>query len=280
MLKNLHGIDHAVIPVDELEHAALAWRGAGFTLAARGQHSPHKGTANYTIVFRDDYIELIGVERPTEYNRRTVAFLQSRQGIERVGFCTDDADALRGELVSSGLDVAEPLAFGRPVTLPGGGLVEAGFRTVSWPATCAPAGVTIFACEHQTPNAVWVPAWQQHSNGATGIASVVLVCADPRQEAEHLCRATGLQPLAIRDGVRVLSAPGRAAWEFVKPEAFASRYPAAVRGEEIATGGVAITLHCADLEQAKKQRGAVAHGPMVSLPRADTSGVLLSFVAD
>jgi catechol 2,3-dioxygenase-like lactoylglutathione lyase family enzyme len=54
-LKNVIGIDHAVVMVKDLEKAADNYRQLGFTLSPRGTHSAHMGTGNYTIMFDPDY---------------------------------------------------------------------------------------------------------------------------------------------------------------------------------------------------------------------------------
>jgi len=67
-LKNVIGIDHAVIMVRDLDKAAANWKQLGFTVSPRGTHSAHMGSGNYTIMLDPDYIELLGVLTPTEHN--------------------------------------------------------------------------------------------------------------------------------------------------------------------------------------------------------------------
>lgn len=44
-LKNVIGIDHAVVMVQDLDKAAENYRQLGFTLSPRGTHSAHMGTS-------------------------------------------------------------------------------------------------------------------------------------------------------------------------------------------------------------------------------------------
>ena len=67
-LKNIIGIDHAVVMVRDLDKAAENWKRLGFTVSPRGTHSAHMGSGNYTIMLEPDYIELLGVLAPTEHN--------------------------------------------------------------------------------------------------------------------------------------------------------------------------------------------------------------------
>jgi hypothetical protein len=67
-LKNIIGVDHAVVMAKNLDKAADGWRSLGFTVSPRGTHSAHMGTGNYTIMLDPDYVELLGVLSPTEHN--------------------------------------------------------------------------------------------------------------------------------------------------------------------------------------------------------------------
>jgi len=93
-LKNVVGIDHAVIMVKDLDKAADNWKRLGFTVSPRGTHSPHMGSGNYTIMLDPDYIELLGVLTETEHNAPARAFLERRgEGIERIAFTAVDSAA-------------------------------------------------------------------------------------------------------------------------------------------------------------------------------------------
>ncbi len=124
-LKHSLGADHVVIAVRDLNASAARWKRLGFALSPRGAHSPQMGTANYTIVFREDYLELLGVVAATNQNKPTRNFLSMGEGIERTAFTSDDAAGGVAELKSRGVDAVGPVDFGRPVDLPGGGKGEA-----------------------------------------------------------------------------------------------------------------------------------------------------------
>jgi hypothetical protein len=68
-LKNVIGIDHAVIVVRDLDRAAENWKRLGFTVSPRGTHSAKMGSGNYTIMLDPDYMELLGVLVETDHNR-------------------------------------------------------------------------------------------------------------------------------------------------------------------------------------------------------------------
>ena len=68
MLPTIDGLDHVVIAVRDLQAAAGEWARLGFTVSPRGLHSPHMGSGNHTIMFGEDYVELLGVVAPQPHN--------------------------------------------------------------------------------------------------------------------------------------------------------------------------------------------------------------------
>ncbi|MBD0272521.1 MAG: VOC family protein, partial [Acetobacteraceae bacterium] len=90
MLPTIDGLDHVVIAVRDLQAAADAWGQLGFTVSPRGLHSPHMGSGNHTIMFSEDYIELLGVVTPQPHNEPMRRFLEEREGLERCAFTTRD----------------------------------------------------------------------------------------------------------------------------------------------------------------------------------------------
>lgn len=277
-LQHVLGLDHVVVTTRDLEAAGTAWRRLGFTLSPRGTHSAHIGTANYTIVFGDDYIELLGVVSETPNNRLTVAFLGQREGVERAAFTTDDAAAGVAELVARGIGGSGPLSFARPVELPDGGVTEARFNTFYWPAEAAPAGLRIFACQHLTPEAVWIPALRRHANGALRLVAVEIVSADPRAAADMLSRLIDRPVEAADDGYRVASGGGRAVFRFDDAAAFAKRYPAAVRAGAPSEGVAALVIATDDAARLRDLAGVVPRGDGFSVPATQANGVIVSFV--
>ncbi len=199
-LKNIIGIDHAVVMVRDLDKAAENYRQLGFTLSPRGTHSAHMGTGNYTIMFDPDYMELLGVLVATEHNAPARAFVDRHgEGIERIAFTAIDSAAGAEEIRARGLTPIGPTDFERPVTLPDGTISAAKFRTFMWPTAEAPGGVRIFACQHKTRETVWIPELMKHANAAKRIRQTLIATPEPAQDAAHLGRLIDREP---KDGSR------------------------------------------------------------------------------
>jgi hypothetical protein len=210
MVPTIIGLDHLVIAVRDLDAAAAEWAALGFTLSPRGLHSAHMGSGNHTMMFEDDYLELLGVVTPQPHNEALRSFLAQREGLERAAFTTTDAEAGAAALRARGLDAIGPVHFGRPVPLPDDRVTEARFSVFHWPRDHAPGGLRIFACQHHTRGAVWVPSLKSHANGVTRIKRALVATADPASAAAQLAALTESN-LCEESGVHlVATGPGRA----------------------------------------------------------------------
>jgi hypothetical protein len=279
-LKNVIGIDHAVVMVRDLDKAAENWKRLGFTVSPRGTHSAHMGSGNYTIMLDPDYIELLGVLSPTEHNAPARAFLQKREGIERVAFTAVDSAAGAEEIRARGYAPIGPTDFERPVTMPDGSLSSAKFRTFQWPVAEAPGGMRIFACQHKTRETVWIPELMKHTNGAKRLKQVLLVAPEPAKEAAHLSRMIDRNARTEVDGaIAVPSGPGRADFVFLMRDRLAKRYPG-VPLAGLPERGCAGLVIAADLMAAERALGSagIRSGETICVPPAGGNGTLLAFV--
>ncbi|MBR0774781.1 VOC family protein [Bradyrhizobium diazoefficiens] len=282
-LKNVIGIDHAVVMVKDLDKAAETYRQLGFTVSPRGTHSAHMGTGNYTIMFDPDYMELLGVLAATEHNAPARAFLDRHgEGIERIAFTAIDSAAGAEEIRARGLTPIGPTDFERPVTLPNGTVSAARFRTFMWPTAEAPGGVRIFACQHKTRDTVWIPELMSHANAARRIRQALIATPEPAQEAAHLTRLIDREPKAEADGaVMVASGGDRADFVYLTRDQLAGRYPGVPLAGLSERGGAALVLESGDLTATAKALGAtgVRSGTAICVPPAKANGTLLAFIA-
>jgi catechol 2,3-dioxygenase-like lactoylglutathione lyase family enzyme len=282
-LKNVIGIDHAVVMVQDLDKAAENYKQLGFTLSPRGTHSAHMGTGNYTIMFDPDYMELLGVLAATEHNAPARAFLDKRgEGIERIAFTAVDSAAGAEEIRARGLEPIGPTDFERPVTLPDGTVSAAKFRTFMWPTAEAPGGVRIFACQHKTRDTVWIPELMKHANAAKRIKQTLIATPEPAKEAAHLGRLIDRAPKTEDDGaVTVPSGGDRADFVYLTLDQLGKRYLGVPLAGLSGRGGAALVLVSGDLAATEKALGsaAVRSGPAICVPPAKANGTLLAFVA-
>lgn len=282
-VESVVGLDHVVVVVRNLDAAAEQWARLGFTVSPRGLHSAHMGTANHTLMLAEDYLELMGVVAPTERNAPTRALLEKREGIERAAFTTSDAAAGVAALIARGYKNAiGPTDFSRPVVRADGSKTEAVFATFQWPLDERPGGMRIFACQHFTRDAVWLPELTTHANGAYKIDHVELLSADPRAGAAHMSRLIEMPIGSDADGApRVESGSGRGAFVFVDRATLMARHPGVPLDGLPDEGAVVLSLRVKDARKTAAALGA--HGIVVSpkavkVPPSKANGVLIEFV--
>ena len=281
-LKNVIGIDHAVVMVRDLDKAAENWKRLGFTVSPRGTHSAHMGSGNYTIMLDPDYIELLGVLVETEHNAPARAFLAKRgEGIERIAFTAVDSTAGAEEIRARGFEPVGPIDFERPVTMPNGSLSSAKFRVFQWPVAEAPGGVRIFACQHKTRETVWIPELMKHANGAKRLRQALIVSPEPAEDAAHLARMIDREVRAEPDGaVAVPSGSDRADFVFLTRDQLGRRYPGVSLAGVPERGGAGLVI-ASDLAAAEKAFGSagIRSGDAVCVTPAAANGTLLAFIA-
>jgi Glyoxalase-like domain len=282
-LKNIVGIDHAVVVVKDLDKAAGNWKRFGFRVSPRGTHSAKMGTGNYTIMLGADYVELLGVLAETDHNVPTRAFLARHgEGIERVAFTAIDAAAGAEEIRARGYPPVGPTDFERPVTLPNGEKSEAKFRVFQWPIDEVPGGFRIFACQHKTRETVWIAELQNHANTARSLKRVIAVSPEPGKDAQHLARMIDREVRGDADGACVVpSGSDRADFVFLTRELLGRRYPGVSLAGLPERGAAALVFVVADLAAVERAVGSAGtrgeNGVIV--PPAAANGVLLAFVA-
>ncbi len=198
MLHNIKGIDHTLIGVADLEAARSAFENLGFTLTPRGSHIGW-GTANYCIMFDEDYIELLGIVDPSlETNGLDVALEERGQGLLGVALASDEPEATHRSLMEAGLEPSGILSLERKLELPEGDVLPA-FQLIRLTSSAGLSTKNLFICHHLTPELVRRPEWLTHANGAKFIKSVVVVVDNPGALAPYYQRLCGSINVTLTD---------------------------------------------------------------------------------
>jgi catechol 2,3-dioxygenase-like lactoylglutathione lyase family enzyme len=284
-VRSLAGLDHVVFVVRDLAASQQLWTDLGFSVSPRGCHPDHMGTANHTIMLGEDYIEIVGILKPTSHNEKSREFLSHHgEGVERVAFTTDDADATAADLKVRNLQVIGPLDFNRPVKLPDGRKSVASFRTLFWPASERPAGMRIFACQHLTRDTVWIPELTRHVNKATRIARMDILTADPMASATHMSRLIGVQSEITVDGFAIVRSGGnRASIVFMDRKGVALKHSNIADISKMSEGCVALSLQVEDfgmISGKSTSRPMPGTSRTVKIAPSDANGVILEFTTD
>lgn len=276
------GIDHLLVGVRDLEAAREGYRRLGFTCTPRGSHIGW-GTANYCIMFPDDYVELIGVVDPAKETNGLDVFLAHREGLKGVALASEAADGGYAALHAAGIAAAPPRDLARNLELPEGA-VQPRFKLVHLPPEAMPH-VPAFICQHLTPEMMRRPAWLAHPNGAAGLRAITVVVDDPPALAEAYARLLGAGAITPTDDVLTVRV-GRAALLFARPDDLAELYPEVALDDAPAPPYIAgMTVAVADVAAAARVIAAngvdVAANPGGSLvvPPDQACGVIVEFCA-
>lgn len=197
MRNGLAGIDHVIVGVRDIERARMGWTRLGFTLSPRGRHLG-QATANYCIMFPDDYLELLGIVGSDAEAHRLQDFLEHREGIVGPALGPSDTpQAVRDSLSTLGLHPSEPRALGRQLELPEGTVVPR-FSLINLPPDETPA-LDTFICAHLTPELMRRPEWLDHPNGVVGVRGIRVEVADTAPLRAAYERLVGPEAVTVED---------------------------------------------------------------------------------
>ena len=246
------GIDHCFALVNDLDAAAEQYAALGFTLSPRGAHSEAKGTANYTIMFPEDYFELLGILKPTELNAARRATLDKvGEGLHAIACRIDDAEAAAAALAELGLKTEGLGSFSRPVPLPDGTEGDAAFSTVSFVASEVPRGM-VFMCQHKTRETVWIPELLNHANTACGLGAILAISDEPAADAAGFAKLWAAGAVSDEGEVcTVTTGPNSAPLILMTPAAMAAAYPGADLSATAQGAFTVLRIKVADAEAAK-----------------------------
>jgi catechol 2,3-dioxygenase-like lactoylglutathione lyase family enzyme len=276
------GIDHVIIAVRDLERARTGWSRLGFTLTPRGRHSG-QGTANYCIMFENDFLELLGIVDPGDNVERLAAFLARREGARAVAFApAGTAEDTRSALLQRGLHPSELHALGRRMELPEGPSIPR-FSLIGLAAEDAPGLPASFVCAHLTPELMRRPEWLVHPNGANGLRGIHVLVEHTAPLLPAYDRLFGIQQVMTTDTVATIHV-GRHRIVFSTPDDFVTMHPGIDLDPDFPVPGiVALDLGVthrggtADyLSQRRIAFGEMPDGTLV-VPADEANGAILLF---
>jgi len=221
-------LDHVAVVIPDLARAGRTYERLGFRLTPESSHKgPLRpggplepfGSGNHCAMFRDGYLELLGITDPKRYTGEVTPQLERYAGLHLVALgCRDARQAARdlGQRLGAELGVRE---LGRDVPQVEGGTKPAVFGIVSLPAGSF-TEAKVFLIEHATPEALWQPALLEQPNGVTGLAGAVLCVASPAETRQKLSRILGREAVGGRFTL------ARGTIEVIDRHEFSARYGA------------------------------------------------------
>jgi glyoxalase-like protein len=222
-------LDHVAVVVPDLARAAKTYERLGFRLTPQSSHKgaltpggplePY-GSGNHCTMFREGYLEILGITDPKRYTGEVTPLLERYAGLHLVALgCRDAQRAARelGARLGAEFGIRE---LGRDVPQVGGGTKPARFRIIGLPAGTFPEA-KLFLIEQSTPDVLWQPELLPQPNSVTALAGAVLCVASPSETRQRLSRIIGREDLALsRGALEVIDGRELAARYGMEPPAF------------------------------------------------------------
>jgi catechol 2,3-dioxygenase-like lactoylglutathione lyase family enzyme len=280
----VNGVDHVFLLVSDLDKASERYAELGFTISPRGLHSEAKGSANHTIMFPDDYFELLGLLRKTPGNAgRFEALERMGEGLHAIACRIDDAGEAAKALSDLGISTEGLGSFERPVPLPDGTEGVAAFSTVAFTSEKVPFG-TVFMCQHRTRETVWLPELIEHPNSACGLSAILAVSKNPQQDAEAFANLWANSLVAkTPTGAQIQTGKASAVLELLTPKALKEAYPWLDMSNlpKGAFSGLRINVQDLDKVKASLDAAQIAAHPTtqgLAVAPQDACGAIIEFV--
>ena len=209
--KAKRGIDHLVLPVNDLDAARESYTRLGFTCTPDAFHP--FGTKNFLVQLQGSFLEILAVHdreifpapRPDDFSfpRFNDDFLvRNGEGFSMLVMDSTDPDADRADFKAHGLNVHTPFSFGRVAVLPDGTEAKVGFD-LTFVADASMPDCGFFTCRQvHPPELFWKPDYQRHANAAQRVKTVVMAGEDWRDHVAFLEGFTGAKAQESSDHAR------------------------------------------------------------------------------
>ncbi|WP_334127378.1 VOC family protein [Sneathiella sp.] len=286
MLHHIKRIDHSLVGVKDLEAARAAYEKLGFTLTPRGSHIGW-GTANYCIMFEEDYIELLGIIDPEQETNGLDAALSERgEGLLGLALGTEAPEDTHKSLTDAGLEPSELISLKRRLELPEGDVLPE-FKLIRLTSSAGLDAKHLFICHHLTPGLLRRPEWLGHKNGALRINSIVVVVDDPESLADYYRRLCGAINVTLTDNTLTVRFDG-GSLIFVNDRDIDLLFPGLTIHDELPPTPhlFAMSIVVKDLDRTEAHLRAnkvkaqrIANGTLRVQPE-DACGLLLEFMAE
>jgi catechol 2,3-dioxygenase-like lactoylglutathione lyase family enzyme len=218
-------LDHLVLPARDLEAQAAFYRRLGFQVGARNVHP--WGTENRLVQFDGSFLELITLPdaaTPPAHGPKLFSFgrhvgdwlAEEGDGLSMLAISSEDAAGDAAWWRQAGIADFTPFHFGRKGKRPDGSETEVAFD-LAYATPASMPSLCFFACQNRFPQNFWNPAFQQHDNGALGVARVVVTHPEPLEALTFLKAYAGGHPVPVDGGLRQTFANGEV-W-IITPEA-------------------------------------------------------------
>ena len=228
-------LDHIGVAIKDLERGRETYERLGFTLTPRSIHrgSPTPGapvepfgSGNHCAMFREGYLEVVGLTDPTIYSN-VKAMVARYEGAHIVAFGVESAAATYAELSGRGIPIEPARQLERDAAYgPAGDATRrAAFRNMYFDQAVYPESRLLYI-EHLTRDVLWQPHLLDHPNGVIALRDVFLCVPDVRAAADKYAALFGCAAQPVTEGEWRIALARGSVW-IATPLAWARRSPGA-----------------------------------------------------
>jgi Glyoxalase-like domain len=264
------GLDHIVHAVRDLDAEADFYRRAGFTVGARNRHP--WGTHNHIVQLPGFFVELLNIgqsklivphaPRLFSFGDFARGFLAREEGLAMLVLegkgAAADAEAFR----SAGIGDFQVFDFEREAMRPDGSAVKVAF-SLAFATDAQARDAGFFTCQQHYPENFWNPAFQDHPNGVTAIAGIIMVAERPEAHRHFLSAFTGASEVKSSPN-GISAATPRGDVQIMTPPAY--RMFIGTKEPDLAHGGRLAAIRFVASDKAKLL-SALAKGGIVAIER-------------
>ena len=285
-------LDHIGVAIKDLERGRVAYERLGFKLTPRSIHrgSPSPGapvipfgSGNHCAMFRDGYLEIVGVIDPSIFSN--IKLLVARyEGAHIVAFGVDSADetyktlSTRGIPIEPARDLQRDAAYGPQ----GNETRRAAFRNMYFDQAKYSEARLLYI-EHLTRDVLWQPHLLDHPNGVIALRDIFLCVDDARSVAAKYGTLFDASPVRITDDEWRITLARGSVW-IASPAAWARRSAGAAAPAVPCPGGIGFRVNDLAATRALLKRNGVdtRDGPDGGLWVApgDACGTAVGFFQD
>ncbi len=193
-------LDHIGVAVRDLTQAQVIYSRLGFNLTELSIHAGQPsadgklqplGSGNHCAMFRQGYLELIGVVDPNRPSS-VAPFLKTRHGGFIVALGCESADAAYEAAVQNFPRTHKPIGLERMVAAPNGSSAKAQFRNVVMGPDFPEARLLLI--QHLTRDLIWREPEMVHPNGVVSLLGAQFLVGDPVEAAVRYGGLVSAQP--------------------------------------------------------------------------------------
>ncbi len=287
--KRPKSLDHFLLLVKDLEHAAKTYRRLGFHVRPIAQHLDI-GSSNCVVHFADTYLELFWFESAADALRSDTLIpyldrFQCGEGMAHVSLTSDDLVTEQERLKEMGFQPGPVTSARRKITMPGGSEDETASSCFYIWRDGDARFLSLFFSAHPRPETIFIPQYAQHENTAVDVTRLVYMSVDPAKDAPYFSQAFGKRlDRQHADGFSFTGARGEVT-EVLTPAAAVSRYGELLpcsNPDPLAGFALVMHLRAGNMNRCREalQRGNVAFEDRdgeLGVPASEACGCALIF---